>query len=161
MTRKSHTWAADITGNTNSCPQPFGDRHHGCCPHVVWVPTQTLRLCLEGRALGLNKYHGCHWEFQNSEKLSEHRGGRFEQEKQEKHLKYLKYSGKIAGAPSKLGEKTPEPAGTPHPQPIACTVQMPRDKQADLGSPWDQRPVLTILASSGRWCQACGKPSLG
>lgn len=109
----------------------------------------------------LQKYHGCHWEFWNSDKLSEHRGGRFEQEKIEKVAKVPKIQWKDCRCAVKIRRKDPRDPGTPHPQPIACTVQMPRDKQADLGSRWDQRHVLTILASSGRWCLACGRPSLG
>lgn len=49
ITGKSHVWAAKITGNTNLCLQPFGDRHHGCHPHI-----NIKALFGRERALALN-----------------------------------------------------------------------------------------------------------
>lgn len=47
-------------------------------------PNINIKALFGRKSAGLKqrqKYHGCHWEFRNSDKVSEHRGGRFEQEK--------------------------------------------------------------------------------
>lgn len=44
-----YVWAAKITGNTNLCLQPFGDRHRGCHPHI-----NIKALFGRERALALN-----------------------------------------------------------------------------------------------------------
>lgn len=81
----------------------------------------TCGLGLFGRkSAGLNqrqKYHGCHWEFRNSDKLSKNRGGRFEQEIWKKCLKYLKYSGKMAGVLSSIRRKDPRASRDTPPTP--------------------------------------------